>query len=65
MKAQLKGIFIQLQFNSGYNRNAVRMILGELMRKQGQGAVDRLIVELDLEERYGLEPGTDFSAVGT
>jgi hypothetical protein len=58
-------IQVQLQFDSGYNRNAVRLILGELQRKQGQEAVDRLIDELGLEERFGLAPGTDFSRVGT
>ncbi len=30
----------QLQFGGGYNRNAVRLILGEVQREHGQGAVD-------------------------
>lgn len=54
----------QLQFGGGYNRNAVRLILGELGREHGQGAVDALIRELDLEQAFGLKPGTDFSGVG-
>ncbi len=54
----------QVRFGSGYNRNAVRLILGELAREHGQGAVDALIRELDLERAFGLKPGTDFSGVG-
>ena len=33
-------IATQLQFGGGYNRNAVRLILGEIGRQHGQGAVD-------------------------
>jgi hypothetical protein len=54
----------QLQFRGGYNRNAVRLILGEATREHGQGTVDALIRELDLEQAFGLRPGTDFSGVG-
>ncbi len=54
----------QLQFGGGYNRNAVRLILAEVQIDHGQDAVDRLIEELDLTERFGLRPGTDFSGVG-
>jgi hypothetical protein len=57
-------ITTQLQFGGGYNRNAARLILGELGREHGQGAVDALIRELDLEQAFGLKPGTDFSGVG-
>lgn len=57
-------IRVQLQFGSGYNRNAVRMILGEMQRTQGQQVVDSLIREFDLEQHYGLRPGSDFSSVG-
>ncbi len=57
-------IRVQLQFGSGYNRNAVRMILGEVQRTQGQQQVDDLIRELDLEPHYGLRVGSDFSRVG-
>lgn len=57
-------IQVQLGFGGGYNRNAVRLILGEISNQHGQGAVDRLIRELDLEEKFGLATGTDFSGVG-
>jgi len=49
-------ISVQLGFGGGYNRNAVRLILGEVQREHGQAAVDRLILELGLEEAFGLNP---------
>ena len=57
-------IRVQLGFGGGYNRNAVRLILGEMHREHGQAAVDQLIRELDLEQAFELAPGTDFSQVG-
>ncbi|MGB5832349.1 MAG: hypothetical protein WBG92_10215 [Thiohalocapsa sp.] len=57
-------IATQLQFGGGYNRNAVRMLLGEVHRQQCQQAVDGLIREFDLETAFGLKPGTDFGRVG-
>ena len=33
----------QLLFGSGYNRNAVRLLLGEIQREHGQGADEGLI----------------------
>jgi len=54
----------QLGFGGGYNRNAVRLLLGEVQREHGQAAVDAIIRELGLEEAFGLNPGTDFSGVG-
>ena len=55
----------QLGFGGGYNRNAVRLLLGEVVqRERGQAAVDAIIRELGLEEAFGLKPGTDFSGVG-
>ncbi len=53
----------QLQFNSGYNRNSVRMILAEVQIVHGQAAVDRLIREYDLESRFDLHPGEDYSSL--
>jgi hypothetical protein len=53
----------QLQFGGGYNRNAVRLLLGEIQREHGQAAVDGLIRELDLEQAFGLKSGSDFSGV--
>ncbi|MCW8943563.1 MAG: hypothetical protein OQL27_02250 [Sedimenticola sp.] len=57
-------ILVQLQFSSGYNRNAVRMILGDVQRTFDQQAVDALINELGLDQSFGLKVGTDFSKVG-
>lgn len=57
-------ISTQLQFGGGYNRNAVRLILGEVQREHGREAVDALIRDLDLEQAFGLAPGTDYSGVG-
>ncbi len=54
----------QLQFGGGYNRNAVRLLLGEVGREFGQDAVDALIREFDLEAAFGLRVGTDFTQVG-
>jgi len=56
-------IRLQLEFGSGYNRNAVRLILAEIQRDHGQPAVNQLIRELDLEARFDLRPGTDFTHV--
>jgi hypothetical protein len=57
-------ISVQLRFGGGYNRNAVRLILGEVQREHGQRAVDGLIRELGLDKSFDLMPGTDFSGVG-
>ncbi len=60
-----RGLIVsQRQFGSGYNRNAVRLILGEVHREHGQQAVDELIRSLELEQAFDLKPGTDFSGVG-
>lgn len=55
-----KLIRVQLGFGGGYNRNAVRLILGEIQSEHGQNAVDQLIDELDLEKAFGLTKSTDF-----
>jgi hypothetical protein len=54
----------QLQFGGGYNRHAVRLILGEIQREHGRGAADDVIRELDLEKTFGLRPGRDYSGTG-
>jgi len=54
----------QMAFTSGYNRHAVRMILGEVARTHGQAAVDQFISEFGLEARFDLVPGVDYSAIG-
>lgn len=48
---------VQAQMSSGYTRNGARLILAEVAREHGQAAVDRLIVELDLEKAFGFRPG--------
>jgi len=53
----------QLQFGSGYNRNAVRLILAEVQREHGQALVDSLIRTLELDEKFDLAQGTDFSTL--
>jgi hypothetical protein len=54
----------QMAFSSGYNRNAVRMILGEVARTHGPAAVARLFREFDLERHFELDPQADYSRVG-
>jgi len=54
----------QISFGSGYNRHAVRLLLGEVQREHGLPAGDQLIRELDLESTFGLRPGTDFTGIG-
>ncbi len=56
-------ISTQLQFGSGYNRNSVRILLAEIQREHGQGATDQLIREFDLDAKFDLPQGTDFSKV--
>ncbi|MES9831413.1 MAG: hypothetical protein ABW139_04135 [Candidatus Thiodiazotropha sp. DIVDIV] len=53
----------QICFGSGYNRNAVRLLLSEIQREYGQQASDQLINELSLEEAFGIKSGTDFTHV--
>ena len=51
---------VQISLGSGYNRNSARLILAEVQREHGQAAVDKLIRDLDLENAFGLKPGTVF-----
>lgn len=48
---------MHVSFGSGYNRNATRMISGEVMRDFGQATVDQLIRDYGLEERWGMREG--------
>ena len=57
-------VALQAQLGGGYNRNSVRLILGELHRHCGQQAVDGLIREFDLTTIFGIEPGSDLSRFG-
>ena len=53
----------QLQFGNGYNRNAVRLILADVQREHGKALVDNLIHTLELDEKFDLARGTDFSTI--
>jgi hypothetical protein len=53
----------QISFGSGYNRNSVRLILGEVQREQGMHAANLLIKAMDLERLFDLRPGTDFTRI--
>ncbi len=55
-------IAMHVQLGSGYNRNAARMVLGEVIRDHGQEAVDMLIREYDLEQKWEIKPGTHFES---
>ena len=46
----------------GYNRNAARLILAEVLREHGQSAVDGFIREFELEQLFGFKAGTRFTA---
>ena len=47
---------------SVYNRNAARMVLGEVMRDHGQYVVDDLFREYGLEEQWKKKLGTKFES---
>ena len=49
-----------VSLGSGYNRNAARLVLGEIQRDHGQQAVDMLIREFNMEGLWGIKPGTVF-----
>ena len=51
---------VQADFGGFYNGNSVKLILSEVNREHGQGAVDKLIRELELERIFGFKPGTEF-----
>lgn len=55
-------IAMHASLGSGYNRNACRMVLGEVMRDFGQQTVDELIREFRLEEQWEIKPGTKFES---
>lgn len=55
-------ITMHVDLGSGYNRNAVRMVLGEVMRDHGQQAVDQLIHDHGLEQKWQIKPGTHFES---
>jgi hypothetical protein len=52
-----------VSLGSGYNRNAAKMILGEIYRDHGQQGVDKLIGEFKLDEIWEFKVGTKFESV--
>ncbi len=51
-------LLIQTSLGSGgYNRNSAMLILAEIQREHGSAAVDQLIRELDLENRFSIKAG--------
>ena len=52
---------VQANLGGGYNRNGARLILAEVAREHGQQAVDKLIIQFDLEKLFGFAPGTSFT----
>jgi hypothetical protein len=55
-------IAMHTSLGSGYNQNAAKLVLGEVMRDHGQQAVDALIREFDLETLWAIKPGTKFES---
>jgi hypothetical protein len=53
---------MHVELGSGYNRNAVRMAPGEVMRDHSQDAVDQLIRDYGLEQKWAIKPGTHFES---
>ena len=53
-------IALQINLGTGYNRNAVTLILGEVGRNHGQQAVDQLIDEMGLEQAFGIIKGRKY-----
>ena len=53
---------MHVQLGSGYNRNGVMMLLGEIKRDLGQVAVDDLTRRYALEQKWEIKPGTMFTS---
>lgn len=51
---------VQADFGGFYNANSAKLILSEVQKEHGQMAVDGLILELNLRQIFGFEPGTRF-----
>lgn len=51
---------VQADFGGFYNANSAKLILSEVMREHGQGAVDGLIADLGLDRIFAFTPGTRF-----
>jgi hypothetical protein len=56
-------IAMHSSLGSGYNRNAARMVVGEVMLDHGQQVViDDLIREYGLDAQWEIKPGTKFES---
>lgn len=53
---------VQVDMGGGYNRNGAKLILLEVQKEHGHGAVDQLIRELGLEKTFGFRPGESLFA---
>lgn len=53
-------LLVQAGFGGFYNGNSAKLILSDVTREHGQGAVDRLIVECELDRVFGFRPGDRF-----
>ena len=51
---------VQAGFGGFYNANSAKLILAEVSREHGQGAVDQMIRVCQLDRVFGFEPGTRF-----
>ena len=51
---------VQAGFGGFYNANSAKLILAEVSREHGQGAVDQMIRKCRLDRMFGFEPGTLF-----
>ena len=47
-------------FESGYNRNASKLILAELAKQHRQATVNQLVPVFRMDEVFGFKPGTSF-----
>jgi len=54
-------LITQVSMGGGYNRNGAKLILAEIDKFHGQDAVDKLITELGLEEKFGFKAGEKIS----
>lgn len=47
----------QVSMGGGYNRNGAKLILAEIDKFHGQDAVDKLISEFAMQEKFGFKLG--------
>jgi hypothetical protein len=52
-------IQVQVDLGGGYNRNSIRILLGEVKKAHNQEAVDKFIKDFSLDTLFGLKVGED------